>query len=108
MTPVIAILDIGKTNKKLLVFDEEYHLLIEHQQSIPEILDEDGDPCEDLEQLTRFVRTSIDSLAVNKEYDLRAINFAAYGASFVYVDENGKPLTPLYNYLKPYPQGLKD
>ncbi|HLX91550.1 MAG TPA: FGGY family carbohydrate kinase [Puia sp.] len=108
MTPVIAILDIGKTNKKLLVFDEEYHLLLEHQQSIPEILDEDGDPCEDLEQLTRFVRTSIDSLAVNKEYDLRAINFAAYGASFVYVDENGKPLTPLYNYLKPYPQGLKD
>ena len=43
----------------------------------------------------------------SKEYDVKAINFSTYGASFVYLDENGEPLTPLYNYLKEYPQTLK-
>ncbi|HEX4375027.1 MAG TPA: FGGY-family carbohydrate kinase, partial [Puia sp.] len=37
----------------------------------------------------------------------KAINFSAYGASFVYIDENGNPLTPLYNYLKKYPAQLQ-
>jgi hypothetical protein len=29
-TPVVAILDIGKTNKKLLLLDELYHLVWEN------------------------------------------------------------------------------
>jgi sugar (pentulose or hexulose) kinase len=33
--------------------------------------------------------------------------FCRYGASLVHLDEGGKPLTPLYNYLKPYPEKLK-
>ncbi|MEJ7780137.1 MAG: FGGY family carbohydrate kinase [Daejeonella sp.] len=41
-----------------------------------------------------------------KQFDIKAINFSAYGASFVYLDENGEPLCPLYNYLKPYPEIL--
>ncbi|MCH5714872.1 hypothetical protein [Niabella hibiscisoli] len=36
-------------------------------------------------------------------YDIKAINFSAYGASFVHLDERDTPVTPLYNYLKPYP-----
>ncbi|MGZ8510428.1 MAG: FGGY-family carbohydrate kinase, partial [Chitinophagaceae bacterium] len=31
----------------------------------------------------------------------------AYGASFVHIDREGLPVTPLYNYLKPYPEPLK-
>src|SRR5205085_6586159 len=42
-----------------------------------------------------------------KEFEVKAINFSTYGASFVYIDENGDPVTPLYNYLKPYPEALK-
>ena len=37
---------------------------------------------------------------------LKAINFSSYGASLVYIDENGDSLTPLYNYLKKYPDTL--
>jgi sugar (pentulose or hexulose) kinase len=43
-----------------------------------------------------------------KEFDVCAINYTAYGASFVHVDEEGKELTPLYNYLKPYPPDLQE
>lgn len=49
---------------------------------------------------------SLREIFKHKEFDLKAINFSTYGASFVYVDENGTPLTPLYNYLKPYPSEL--
>ncbi|MBE7179347.1 MAG: carbohydrate kinase, partial [Mucilaginibacter polytrichastri] len=37
-----------------------------------------------------------------------AINFSTYGASFVFVDDQGETLAPLYNYLKPYPEKLKE
>jgi sugar (pentulose or hexulose) kinase len=36
------------------------------------------------------------------------LNVSAYGASLVHLDKTGKILTPLYNYLKPYPEKLKE
>jgi sugar (pentulose or hexulose) kinase len=41
-------------------------------------------------------------------FDLKAINFSAYGASFVNLDSSGNVVTPLYNYLKPFADTLKD
>lgn len=105
--PVIAIIDVGKTNKKLLLFDEDYNIVYERSARFNETVDEDGDPCENLESLTHSVFDSLRDVAAREEFDIRAINFSAYGASFVYVDQNGKPLTPLYNYLKTYPESLK-
>src|SRR5271154_5271876 len=105
--PVIAIFDIGKTNKKLFLFDEEYKIIFEKNECFAEIKDEDGDACEDLQKLTEFIFHSLDEVFSKKEFDIKAINFSAYGASFVYISENGKPLTPLYNYLKNYPAELK-
>jgi sugar (pentulose or hexulose) kinase len=104
--PVIAIFDVGKTNKKLFCFDEFYKILYEGQVHIPEITDEVGDPCEDLEKLTQWILNSTESILLNPGFEIRAVNFCSYGASFVHLDKNGKPLTPLYNYLKPYPQEL--
>jgi sugar (pentulose or hexulose) kinase len=104
---VIAILDIGKTNKKLFLFDEHYKIVWEQSGSFDAILDEDGESCEDLAQLTEWVFQSLAGLAALPEYTIRAINFSAYGASFVNIGGDGKPVTPLYNYLKPFPEELK-
>jgi sugar (pentulose or hexulose) kinase len=104
--PAIAIFDIGKTNKKCFLFDEDYKILFEKNEFFAEIKDEDGDACEDLQKLNAFIFESLDEIFLKNEFDIRAINFSAYGASFVYIDENGKPLTPLYNYLKKYPAPL--
>ena len=106
-SPVIAIFDIGKTNKKLFLFDEDYKIVFEKTECFEEIKDEDGDACEDLQKLTEFIFHSLDEVFSKKEFDIKAINFSAYGASFVYTDENEKPLTPLYNYLKEYPAELR-
>ena len=105
--PVIAIFDIGKTNKKLFLFDEKYNMVYEKSESFAETQDEDGDACEDLPLLTEWVKKSLLEVSHMKEYSLKAINFSAYGASFVHIDREGKPVAPLYNYLKPYPEKLK-
>jgi len=105
-TPVIAIFDIGKTNKKLFCFDENYKILHELQVHFTEITDEDGDPCEDLEKLISWITKSMEYILRHPAFEIRAVNFCSYGASFVHLDANGKPLTHLYNYLKPYPAEL--
>lgn len=103
----IAILDIGKTNKKYFVFDEDYQVVLKKTATLPETTDEDGDPCEDLALLTNWIVKSIREILADKRFHITAINCTTYGASWVHVDTDGKPLTPLYNYLKPFPDDLK-
>jgi glycerol kinase len=105
--PVILIFDIGKTNKKLFLFDEGYQLVYEASTHLAEIQDEDGDDCENLNALTHWIQTAILSLKQNKAYDIQQVHYAAYGASFVYINEAGKPILPLYNYLKPIKETTK-
>ncbi|WP_432708524.1 FGGY-family carbohydrate kinase [Pedobacter sp.] len=105
--PVIVVFDVGKTNKKLFLFDENYKIVFERSARFMETFDEDGDPCENLESLRLSVFDSLREVLKRKEFEIKAINFSSYGASFVYIDEYGKPLAPLYNYLKPYPEVLK-
>src|SRR5258708_1818656 len=104
---VIAIFDVGKTNKKLFLLDEQYKIVWERSDSFTETTDEEGEACEDLQQLTEWVRHSVANLNVLEDFDIRAINFSAYGASFVHVGADGTPVAPLYNYLKPFPARLK-
>ncbi|MGJ1205363.1 FGGY-family carbohydrate kinase [Sphingobacterium lactis] len=104
--PVIAIFDVGKTNKKLFLFDEHYQIVFERTARFLETVDEDGDPCENIDSLRLSVFDSLHEVFRHTEFEIKAINFASYGASFVYLDQSGKPLTPLYNYLKSYPEPL--
>ncbi|HKO79096.1 MAG TPA: FGGY family carbohydrate kinase, partial [Chitinophagaceae bacterium] len=106
-TKVIAIFDVGKTNKKLLLFDEQYKLVYEESKQLEEIADEDGFACEDVMALTDWVKNSFKRLLKEKQFEVKAVNFSAYGASFVYLDEELNVVPPLYNYLKPYSPELQ-
>jgi sugar (pentulose or hexulose) kinase len=105
--PAIVIFDVGKTNKKVFLFDEQYKLLQEESVHLQETTDEDGFPCEDVNALTNWVQKSFADILSRGDIDVRAVNFSAYGASFVHVDVKGSVAAPLYNYLKPYPEYLK-
>jgi len=105
--PVIAIFDIGKTNKKLFLFDESYRIVFEKSAHFEETIDEDGDPCEDVRSLQQFLLNGVTAVLNLQEFGVRAINCTSYGASFVYIDADGNNIGPLYNYLKPYPPGLQ-
>ena len=104
--PVIAIFDVGKTNKKLLLFDAQYNVVYEHSEQLPETVDEDGDPCEDVTLLTKWLKERFAHVWANDRFDIRALNFSGYGASFVYIDAKGEVTAPLYNYLKPCPDAF--
>ena len=106
--PVIAIFDIGKTNKKFFLLDTGYQIVHEQSITFSEIIDEDGDACEDINALTNWITKTFTNILSEKKYEVKAINFSAYGASFVYIDADGKVIAPLYNYLKDYPAKLKN
>jgi L-fuculokinase len=103
---VTAVFDIGRTNKKYVLFNEKYEIVEEFSESLPETVDEDGFPTEDCELLTKWVQERWADLLASQKYDIKAVNVAAYGASLVHLDAANKPLTPLYSYLKPFPEDL--
>ncbi|PKD17721.1 carbohydrate kinase [Salegentibacter salinarum] len=97
---VTAVFDIGKTNKKFFLFDKNYKELLRKYKRLPETKDEDGYPAEDLVELQNWMKSIFETILEKDEYNLKAVNFSSYGASFVHLDHNGKVLTPLYNYTK--------
>src|SRR4051812_44212546 len=105
--PAIAIFDIGKTNKKLFLFDEDYSIIFERTVQFQEIEDEDGFPCEDIAAVSEWIKQSLVEMLSMEGVMVKALNFSTYGASFVHIDAEGNCVTPLYNYLKPFPEHLK-
>ncbi len=108
MKKLTAIFDIGKTNKKLLLFDSDYNVVHEISDRIPETTDDDGFPCEDLPLLGKWLEEKWTEISSNAAFNITAVNFAAYGASWVHLDKQDQVVTPLYSYLKPYPLPLAE
>ena len=97
---VTAVFDIGKTNKKFFLFDKNYKEVYREYASFDEVEDEDGYPTENIEALKTWIKELFYRVLENEDFKIKAINFSTYGASFVHIDEDGNPLTPLYNYTK--------
>lgn len=100
---VIAVFDIGKTNKKILLFDVDLRLVLEQESRFDEIPDDDNFMGDDIEQLEKWMKNTISNVIKDDLYNIRALNITTYGATLMYVDEKGNRLTPVYNYLKPMP-----
>jgi sugar (pentulose or hexulose) kinase len=107
-TPVTAVFDIGKTNKKFLLFDRHYEAVHEQFTKMEEAADtdDDGHACENLEYLVKWIREQFDAVLQNDKFKVEGLNFSTYGASLVHLDEDGEVITPFYDYLKPYPEKL--
>ena len=97
---VTAVFDIGKTNKKFFLFDKDFKEVHKEYIKFDEILDEEDHPTENITALHNWLKEVFDRILKAEEFNIKAINFSTYGASLVHIDENGKLLTPLYNYTK--------
>jgi sugar (pentulose or hexulose) kinase len=106
MEKVIVIFDVGKTNKKMLLFNQQLKLVYQHGTYLSAIADDDNFECDDIDKIVSWIKSSLETLINEAKYDLISINFSTYGASLVYLDNNGERVTPLYNYLKPMPPGI--
>lgn len=105
---VIAVFDIGKTNKKILLFSEKYELVEMNEEKFETISDDDGFECDDIERIEQWMVASLTSVIENPKYTLKAVNFSTYGASLVFLDKTGKRIAPLYNYLKEVPEVIQN
>lgn len=105
---VIAIYDVGKTNKKLLLFDYNLKIILERETRFEQLIDDDGFECDNIELIELWIKESISKLIHSDKYELTAVNFATYGATLVYLDAEGSRITPAYNYLKPVDEKIPE
>jgi L-fuculokinase len=94
-TYCIAVFDVGKTNKKLLVFDEKLDLLDSSYAVFSEI-EREGVHYEDMEGIESWFKAQLYSFA--KKYPIRAISVTTHGAAYASVDAQGNLAIPVTSY----------
>ena len=91
----IAVLDIGKTNKKILIYDAALNIVHEEFSRIPEI--EDGDVLlDDVEALKSWVLDTFSKLS--NDFNIKVIATSAHGATYSLIDDHGGNVVPQIAY----------
>jgi hypothetical protein len=75
-TDVIAVFDIGRTWKRFDLFDRGLHPLSTSEKIIPETVDSEGYPCEDLPAVQSWIRSCINGVTGGALYSIRAVSIA--------------------------------
>lgn len=91
----IAVLDIGKTNKKILVYDANLKLVDERFNRLPEI-ERNGVLYDDVAGLKAWILETLAILA--KQYDIRVISASAHGATYSMLDDSMQSVVPQIAY----------
>lgn len=95
MESYIAVFDVGKTNKKVMIFDEKLELLDSVTENFSEYT-ENGVNYERIDEMTEWF---LDSLkAFSSTYPIRAVSVTTHGASAACVDGGGRLALPLVAY----------
>ncbi len=91
----VAVLDVGKTNKKVSLYDRQFSVLAEERRNVPpkEI---DGLEVDDTQTLLAWFRDALTRLAMQAE--IRAIAITTHGATIALLDANGRLAHPVVSY----------
>ncbi|HUX11539.1 MAG TPA: FGGY family carbohydrate kinase [Spirochaetia bacterium] len=95
MEYAIAVFDVGKTNKKLLIYDRDLNILNSTYRVFPTI-DRDGVELEDVESVEAWLREQLRIFAA--KYPIKVLTVTTHGASFVCVGKDGLPAVPVLSY----------
>jgi sugar (pentulose or hexulose) kinase len=102
----IAVLDIGKTNAKLVVLDSATGNEIASRK-MPNIVVKSGlYPHYDIEALWTFTLDALKTFAREPGFD--AISITTHGASAALLDAAGRLAMPVLDYEHEYPQAIRD
>ncbi len=91
----IAVIDVGKTNKKVLVFDQQLSLVDSAYQGFEEYV-EDSVHFEDLDGMAAWVFEQLKAFAA--KYAIAAISVTTHGATLVCVDKDNNVAVPPVAY----------
>jgi len=92
---VVAVLDVGKTNKKVSLYSHSFQVRAEARTAF-ETRAWNGIEAEDTERLWHWFLASLKKLSA--DYDIRAIAPTTHGATFVLLREDGKLALPVISY----------
>src|SRR5690625_7242826 len=93
-----AIFDICKTNKNFMLFDQEFRVVFRQIITLEPAVDDDGDPCEDLDRLTDWIHQMLETTSRDHRFNIRHLNFATSGATLVHLNPQGEVLSSVYDY----------
>lgn len=95
-TPAIIVLDVGKTNKKVLVFDRHLKILEKESVDIGEVTDRTGLKLEQPQAVFDWFLERLKYLS--SRYHISAISITTHGAMGVCFDSNGRITCPPLAY----------
>jgi sugar (pentulose or hexulose) kinase len=102
----IAVLDIGKTNAKVVVLDAQSGAEIATVRTTNTVLKTGPYPHYDIERLWDFVLKALKGFATTPGFD--AISITAHGASAVLLAADGGLALPVLDYEHAYPDAVEE
>jgi sugar (pentulose or hexulose) kinase len=102
----IAVIDIGKTNAKVVVLDAETGGEIAVVKTSNGVLKTGLYPHYDIERLWDFIISALKGFATTPGFD--AISITTHGASAVLLAADGSLALPVLDYEHTYPQAIQD
>lgn len=105
MKYAIAVLDIGKTNKKLVIFDDKLNQIDSVFSSFPTIKYEDLD-IENIEGINSWFMESLKLMG--EQYPIKVISITTHGATGVCIDKKGNPSVPVVAYTNEVDDSFHD
>lgn len=106
MPKKIAVLDIGKTNAKVVVLDCTTGEEIAERRAPNRALPGPPYPHYDIDALWAFVLQALSDFAQHPGFD--AISITTHGASAVLLDAEGKLALPVLDYEYEYPEDIRE
>jgi sugar (pentulose or hexulose) kinase len=101
----IAVIDVGKTNKKVIVYDEHLAVVDSAYQGFPEYV-QDGVHLEDLDAMTAWIKGQLAVFA--RRYQIAAVSVTTHGATMVCIDANGRVVVPPVAYTTEPPEDFDE
>ena len=105
MDYAVAVLDIGKTNKKVAIYDDAMQPLAVRKRKIGTV-EQDGLDIEDVDTVVEWFLEQLKELS--SEYPIRSISVTTHGATLVCVDEQGQPSVPPLAYTNDVPDDVHE
>lgn len=95
MNSYIAVFDVGKTNKKLMIFDENLHIVDTITEKFDEYIKK-GIRFEPIDAINTWFLEGLKNFS--SKYKIGCVCATTHGGTFVCIDEDGNPAVPLVAY----------
>lgn len=96
MSQLVAVIDLGKTNKKIVLFDRKLQVIAARQANFPAKMGPDGILVEQIEAIWLWLTRELQALY--RTHRFHALSVTTHGATFAALDQTGRPCLPVIAY----------